>query len=177
MAELVKVVEHNDQDGDPSQMFSVVSGEDNGQADRHCKKLLTTQLQPQLYNIPEHERTQLITLLAECNTAFSLQDGERGETTLATMNIDTGDATQKKHPVRRVPFALRQEVVKQLEKMQEEGVIQPLSSPWASAIVLVRKKDGSLRICIDYRHLNSVTKPDTFPLPRIDDKMPSISLR
>ena len=53
--------------------------------------------------------------------------------------------------------------------MQEIGVIQPSISPLASPIVLVRKKDGSLRFCIDYRHLNSVTKLDTYPLPRIDD--------
>ena len=53
--------------------------------------------------------------------------------------------------------------------MQEEGVIQTSSSPWASNIVLVRKQDGTLRICVDYRQVNSVTKLDTFPLPRIDD--------
>ena len=52
--------------------------------------------------------------------------------------------------------------------MQEDGVIQPSNSPWASAIVLVRKRNGKLRICVDYRHLNSVTKPDAYPLPRID---------
>ena len=53
--------------------------------------------------------------------------------------------------------------------MQEEGVIQPLNSPWASPVVLVRKWDGSLRFCVDYRALNSVTKQDVFPLPWIDD--------
>ena len=85
------------------------------------------------------------------------------------MHIDTGDAPPKKQPVRRVPFAVHQEVAKQLARMQEEVVIQTSSSPWASAIVLVHKKDGSLRICVDYRHLNPVTKMDTFPLPHIDD--------
>ena len=88
---------------------------------------------------------------------------------LTEVHINTGDAVPKKQPVRRVPFAVRQEVAKQLQKMLRDGIIQPSSSPWASAIVLVRKKDGSLRLCVDYRHLNSVTKPDTFPLPRIDD--------
>ena len=64
---------------------------------------------------------------------------------------------------------MRVEVAEQLRKMQAEGVIRPSSSPWASPVVLVRKKDGSLRFCIDYRSLNAVTKTDQFPLPRIDD--------
>ena len=55
--------------------------------------------------------------------------------------------------------------------MQEKGVIQPSSSPWASPVVLVRKKDGSLRFCVDYCDLNSVTKSDTFPLPQVDDML------
>ena len=53
--------------------------------------------------------------------------------------------------------------------MQETGVIQPSNSPWASPIVMVRKKDGTHRFCVDYRSLNEVTKADTYPLPRVDD--------
>ena len=59
----------------------------------------------------------------------------------------------------------------QLDQMLTMGVIQPSESPWASSVVLVRKKDGSLRFCVDYRKLNSVTKPNVFPMPRINDML------
>ena len=81
--------------------------------------------------------------------------------------IDTGDAVPKRQPVRRVPFAVRQEVQRQIKMMEEMGVVQPSSSQWASPIVLVRKKDGTLRFYVYYGGLNSMTK-DTFPLHRID---------
>ena len=68
-----------------------------------------------------------------------------------------------------MPFAVREEVARQLKNMQEAHVIQQSTSPWASPVVMVRKKDGSHRFCVDYRHLNAVTKTDTYPLPRLDD--------
>ena len=83
--------------------------------------------------------------------------------------IETGDSPPIKQPSRRVPFAVRGEITKMVGEMLESGVVQESSSPWASPIVLVKKKDGSLRFCVDYRRLNAVTRKDVFPLPRIDD--------
>ena len=117
----------------------------------------------------EDDRLQLQSLLEKYHDAFSLSEEDRGETDLAQLVIDTGEAPPKKLPVRRIPFAVRKEVARQLCSMEQSKVIQPSHSPWASPIVLVRKKDGSLRFCVDYRALNAVTKLDTFPLPRIDD--------
>ena len=120
-------------------------------------------------SLPVQERRSLSLLLEEYHEVFSLEEGERGETDLVELHIETGDALPRKQPVRRVPFAVRKEIARQLKEMQSSNVIQPSNSPWASPIVLVRKKDGTLRFCVDFRCLNSVTKPDTFPLPRIDD--------
>ena len=115
------------------------------------------------------DKDRLRHLLLSHHQAFAVEDGERGETDLIQMTIDTADASPRRQPVRRIPFAVRAEVARQLQEMQTQGVIEPSCSPWASPVVLVRKKDGSLRFCIDYRHLNLVTKPDVFPLPRMDD--------
>ena len=115
------------------------------------------------------DRDRLRQLLLSHHETFAVEEGDRGETDLIQVTIDTGGAIPRRQAVRRTPFAIRTEVARQLENMQSQGVIQPSSSPWASPVVLVRKKDGSLRFCIDYRHLNLVTKPDVFPLPRMDD--------
>ena len=116
------------------------------------------------------QQQKLTDFLKEHNTAFALEEGERGETDLVEMHIDTSDAApQRCPPPRRMPFVVREEVAKQLDRMQAAGVIEPSTSPWSSAVVMVRKKDGSHRFCVDYRHLNAVTKADTYPLPRIDD--------
>ena len=68
-----------------------------------------------------------------------------------------------------LPFSRREKVAELIDKMMRKGVVQPSTSAWASPIVLVPKKDGSLRFCVDYRKLNAIIKKDVYPLPRIDN--------
>ena len=82
--------------------------------------------------------------------------------------IHTGYAPPIRQPVRRIPPFRRQEVQKLLGEMLAKDVIQRSTSPWASPIVLVKKKDGPTRFCVDYLKLNEVTRKDAYPLPRID---------
>ena len=120
-------------------------------------------------DVPDEQKKESIEFLMESHQVFALEEGELGATDLLQFEIDTGDATPTKLRPYRIPFAVRKEVSAMLEKMEAAGVIQPSSSPWASPIILVRKKDGSHRFCVDYRALNAVTKTDTFPLPCIND--------
>ena len=120
-------------------------------------------------DLPADEQETLMEFLAAHHHVFCLEEGDRGETDLFHMEIDTGNAHPKRQAPRRMPFAVREEVARQLSEMQNNGVIEPSKSPWASPVVLLRNRNGTHRFCVDYRALNSVTKQDSFPLPRIDE--------
>ncbi|KAL4309111.1 hypothetical protein GQ457_01G013260 [Hibiscus cannabinus] len=71
-------------------------------------------------------------------------------------------------PYRMAPVELK-ELKAQLQELQDKGFIRPSSSPWGAPVLFVKKKDGSMRLCVDYRQLNKVTIKNKYPLPRIDD--------
>lgn len=102
------------------QINMVAGGERGTRSDQDCKELLFDQLQDELQDVPEDERKQLVTLLGRYHNVFSLVEGKRGETDLTTLHINTGDAIPKRQPVRRVLFAVRQEVAQQLAQMQQQ---------------------------------------------------------
>ena len=134
------------------------------------QKLLEVVQEPELLDRPaQRQRLYSCTFLSDQHQAFCQDELERGETDLRQFQIGIGDAVPKKRHARRMPLAVRQEAAHRLKKMQACGVMQPSCSPWTSPVVKVKKKDGLHRFGIDYRALNTATKPDTFPLPRTDD--------
>ena len=112
--------------------------------------------------------------LVEFQDVFAVDDNDLGRTNIVTHSIDTGENHPVKQPPRRLPIHQRQEEQRQVDRMLSGDVIEKSFSPWSSPIVLVKKKDGTMRCCIDYRLVNKLTVKDCFPLPRVDDCLDSL---
>ena len=104
-------------------------------------------------------------LIAEHADVFALDNYELGHTELVQHHVDTGESPPIKQPA-RIPF-VHEKISAKVDEMQKLGVVRLLTSSWASSVVLVPKKDGSYRFCVDYRRLNSLTRKDVHPLPLI----------
>jgi len=85
-----------------------------------------------------------------------------------TIELEPGTTPLSKAPYRMAPAEMA-ELKKQLEDLLGKGFIRPSTSPWGAPVLFVKKKDGSFRLCIDYRELNRVTVKNKYPLPRIDE--------
>ena len=121
------------------------------------------------------QRCQLETLLEEFSDVFAADEDDLGCTQSATHRIQLEDNRPVKLPYRRIPPAFLQEVKDHLQQLLQQGVIRESNSPYSSAVVLARKKSGSLRMCVDYRALNQKTIKDSFPLPRIEECLDNLS--
>ena len=124
-------------------------------------------------NLSPLQQQQLTELFKEYQDVFSQGDEDLGNTPLLEHGIET-HGPPLRQPYRRQNPAVRREEMTQVQQMLSSSVIRPSNSPWASPVVMVRKKDGSLRFCVDFRQLNAATVKDTHPLPRIDDLLDAL---
>jgi len=108
-------------------------------------------------------------MLLDCAYIFADNTDDFDSTNKLCHQIPTGDSAPIQQALKRLSPTTRAEASQPIQGMLEKGVIQPSSSPWASPVVLVRKKDRSMRFCVDYRKVNTVTRKVTYPLPWVDN--------
>ena len=126
---------------------------------------------------PKEQAEEARSLLWEYHNIFSLEKHDMGHTNATKHKIvlkDLDTPPFKEH-FRRIPPPQLDEVREHLKLMLDAGVVQLSNSPWCNTVVLVRKKDGSLHFCIDFRRLNTLTVKDSHPLPHICETLESLA--
>lgn len=125
--------------------------------------------------LSEAEQHKVRALLLSHKPVFSAFEGDLGCTDLITHDIPLIDDVPVRQRYRRIPPSEYDTVKAHIHQLLETQVIRESCSPYASPIVLVKKKDGTLRLCVDYRQLNRKTRKDAFPLPRIEESLDALS--
>ena len=121
--------------------------------------------------IDEHQKAALNDFLSKWKHLFSESISDLGSCTDVKHEINLTTEIPFKDPYRRIPPALFTEVREHLKEMIEADAIRPSKSPYSSNVVIVRKKDGSIRFCVDFRHLNRLTVKDAYAIPRVEDTL------
>ena len=126
-------------------------------------------------DVPAEVRDDVTRLVQEYAGAFSFDDLDVGHAIAAEHTIDVGDARPVRQRLRRQPPAHQAAIDAHVTDMLRQGIIEPTQSPWAANLVVVRKKSGEYRICVDFRGLNQATRKDAYSLPRIDSCLDALS--
>ena len=113
-------------------------------------------------------------LLLEFHSVFSLEPNEMGCTDMMEHVIEVTNNEPFWERFRRIAPPMVDKVRQHIKEMLDRGAIHPSQSPWCNAVVLIRKKDGSLLFCINFHRLNKCTKKDTYPLPHMQEQMESM---
>ena len=146
----------------------------DGQVDEEIPPYLEDLFQRSTVGLDAEQTLQVKAFLCKYKHVFSSSKEDIGRTHLVTHKINTGDAVPVKQQPYRQPQAKREETRRVIKKLLKANLIAPSSSPWASPVVLCKKKDGTWRFAIDMRRLNAVTVKDSYPLPRIDDSLDAL---
>ena len=128
-----------------------------------------------LSGLTPSEQAKVRSLLRQYEGVFSTHDGDLGCTDLIAHEIPLLDEVPVRQRFRRIPPSEYETVKAHIRQLLDSQVIRESSSPYASPIVIVKKKDGSIRLCVDYRQLNGKTRRDAFPLPRIEESLDALS--
>ena len=120
------------------------------------------------------QRTRLRALLRKYDDVFAYNSQQLGNSPVVKHTIDTGQHPPIRLRSYRTSPANKEEIDKQVDEMLQTGIISPSVSPWSFPVVLVKKPDNSMRFCVDYRRLNSITRKDGHPIPRISEALDAL---
>ena len=170
------------QEGSSAERPASHSGDQSATPEKDGKQSNQSPVPPhlaKLYNdsiaeLPEEHHSTLATFLCKYQDVWATSSNDLGHSNVVQHRIETEGHSPIKQPPRRVPIHKKKIVQEEIDKMLDRGVIEPADGPWASPIVLVTKKDGTTRFCVDFRRLNDVTKKDAYPLPRIEDNLDTL---
>lgn len=125
--------------------------------------------------LPAEIRERLKNLLLSHCAAFSLDEWDLGFTDVLQHRIDTEGEWPVRQAFRRQPLNLLPVIDAQVQLMLEQNLIEPSVGEWASNVVIVTKKDGTPRFCVDYRAINAKTRKDAYPLPLVSESLDSLN--
>ena len=128
---------------------------------------------PHIRNLVEEQKEQLYTFLHNWKHMFAYEAADLGETDIYLHTIPTNETHKVYHRPRKYSRRQLRFIREEVQKLLKAGVIQKSKSPWGFPPVIVDKKNGSQRLCIDYRKLNDVTIRDSYPLPNIAETLDS----
>ncbi|MCG8033371.1 MAG: DDE-type integrase/transposase/recombinase [Candidatus Thiodiazotropha taylori] len=157
--------------GCPIAKVELVQGQTISLVDQ-CKKTSDTCQASEHFkdtDVPEEYRSDVINLLKANSDLFAQKDSELSHTDTVKMKIDTGEHPPIKLRPYRTPLNNRKVIDDAIDEMLDAKIIERSKSPWSFPVVIVDKKDGSKRFCVDFRALNKITKSNSYPLPVIDD--------
>ncbi|EGT47562.1 hypothetical protein CAEBREN_01908 [Caenorhabditis brenneri] len=174
-AECMQILEehfgHHEDTKDLNELICSITG--SADCNEHWK-VLCEHLKKESVGTKEEE--EVWGIVRKFQHIFAVDDNELGRTNAVECEIELVEGAE---PVRQkprpIPLAIRPEIRKMIQKMLAQGVIRESHSPWASPVVLVKKKDGSVRMCIDYRKVNKVVRYNAHPLPNIEATLQSLS--
>jgi transposase InsO family protein len=147
-------------------------------------RLITSETEPkenncfpelQVGHLSRDDRSKVSSVLKDFQDVFSKTKMDIGKTHLLEHRVDTGDSPPIAFSPRRIPVALEEKVDKLVEELLLNDIIRPSESPWNAPIVIVAKKDGDIRMCVDYRKLNAVTKRAVYPIPATQQLLDCLS--
>ena len=126
-------------------------------------------------DLSDEQKQTLRNFLSNHRDVFATNLSELGKSNRYSHKIETTDNTPIRMPFYRQNPKMQDEINRQVQELLDNGIVEESNSEYHSPVVLVKKKDGKYRFCVDYRKLNKVTKPLSFPLPRLESVFDTIA--